>query len=57
VVETGVYAKAIRLGAQDWLGAVSGTSAGVAKGRLAAAGRAAQDQKPKRRHQGCVSAS
>jgi hypothetical protein len=43
VVETGSYAKAGHGSAADWLGAVSGSSAGVAKGRLAAAERAASD--------------
>jgi hypothetical protein len=41
VVETGSYAKSGHATAVDWLSAVSGTSAGVAKGRLAAAERAA----------------
>jgi len=57
VVETGVYAKSGHASAQDWLGAVSGTSSGVAKERLAAAGRAAQDQKLQEAlHQGLLSA-
>jgi hypothetical protein len=43
VVETGSYAKAGHGSAADWLGAISGSSAGVAKSRLAAAGRAAAD--------------
>jgi hypothetical protein len=41
VVETGSYAKVGHGSAADWLGAVSGSSAGAAKGRLAAAERAA----------------
>jgi len=40
VVGTGSYAKAGYGSAADWLGAISGSSAGVAKGRLAAAERA-----------------
>ena len=43
VVETGSFAKEGHASAQDWLGSVSGTSAGAAKGRLAAAERAAVD--------------
>ena len=43
VVETGSYAKAGHGSAADWLGTVSGSSAAVAKSRLAAAGRAAAD--------------
>jgi hypothetical protein len=43
VVETGAYAKEGHPSAQDWLGTLSGTSAGAAKGRLAAAERAAVD--------------
>ncbi len=43
VLETGSYAKAGHGSAADWLGAVSGSSAAVAKARLAAAGRAAAD--------------
>ena len=43
VLETGSYAKAGHGSATDWLGAVSGSSAAVAKARLAAAGRAAAD--------------
>ena len=43
VVETGAYAKEGHASAQDWLGTLSGTSAGAAKGRLAAAERAAVD--------------
>ncbi len=43
VVETGSYTKAGHGSAADWLGAVSGSSPTVAKGRLAAAGRAAGD--------------
>src|ERR1039457_4731014 len=42
VIETGSYAKEGYASAPDWLGAVSGSSAGVAKGRLAAAERAAR---------------
>jgi hypothetical protein len=41
VVETGAYAKSGQATAADWLGALTGTSSGVAKGRLAAAQRAA----------------
>jgi hypothetical protein len=41
VVESGSFAKAGHGSAADWLGAISGSSAGVAKGRLAAAERAA----------------
>jgi hypothetical protein len=37
VIETGSYAKAGHASAPDWLGAVSGSSAGAAKGRLGAA--------------------
>jgi len=40
VVETGAYATGGHASASDWLGAVTGTSAGAAKGRLAAAERA-----------------
>jgi hypothetical protein len=43
VVETGSFAKAGHASAQDWLGSLSGTSAAKAKGRLAAAERAAAD--------------
>jgi hypothetical protein len=43
VVETGSFAKAGHGSAADWLGAVTGSSAGVAKGRLAAAERASGD--------------
>jgi len=43
VVETGSFAKEGHASAQDWLGAHSGSSAGAAKGRLAAAERAAAD--------------
>jgi len=43
VVETGEYTKCGHGTAADWLGSVSGSSAGAAKGRLAAAARAAQD--------------
>src|SRR5271156_2380005 len=42
VTETGSYAKEGYASAPDWLGALSGSSAGVAKGRLAAAERAAR---------------
>jgi hypothetical protein len=45
VVETGSFAKDGHASAQDWLGSVSGTSASKAKGRLAAAERAAADPK------------
>jgi hypothetical protein len=41
VAETGSYAKAGHGSAADWLSAVSGSSTGSAKGRLAAAGQAA----------------
>jgi hypothetical protein len=37
VVETGVFTKGGHASAPDWLGAATGTSAGVAKGRLVAA--------------------
>jgi hypothetical protein len=40
VVETGSFAKAGHGSAADWLGSISGSSAGAAKGRLVAAGRA-----------------
>jgi len=43
VVGTGSYAKGGHASAQDWLGSLSGSSAGTAKGRLAAAERAAAD--------------
>jgi len=43
VVETGSYAKAGHASAADWLGSVSGSSAGAARGRLVAAERAASD--------------
>ena len=43
VVGTGSYAKEGHASAQAWLGSLSGTSAGAAKGRLAAAERAATD--------------
>ncbi len=43
VVETGSFAKEGHASAQDWLGSLSGTSAGAAQGRLAAAERAAVD--------------
>ena len=42
VIEAGSYAKAGHASAPDWLGAVSGSSAGVAKARLAAAEQAAR---------------
>jgi hypothetical protein len=42
VVESGSYAKAGHASAPDWLGAVSGSSAGAAKGRLGAAQHAAR---------------
>ena len=41
--ERAAYAKEGHASAQDWLGTLSGTSAGAAKGRLAAAERAAVD--------------
>jgi hypothetical protein len=41
VVETGVYAKSGHASGPDWLAAVSGSSAGAARRRLAAAERAA----------------
>jgi HNH endonuclease len=41
VVETGSFAKQGHSSAPDWLGSVSGSSAGAAKGLLSAAGRAA----------------
>ena len=43
VIESGSYAKAGHGSASDWLGALSGTSSAAAKGRLAAAERAASD--------------
>jgi hypothetical protein len=43
VVKTGSYAKTGEGSAQDWLAKVAGTSPGQAKGRLAAAERAAVD--------------
>jgi hypothetical protein len=43
VVESGSFSKEGHASAQDWLGSLSGTSSGAAKGRLAAAGRAASD--------------
>ena len=43
VVETGSFAKEGHGSAQDWLGSLAGTSAAKAKGRLAAAERAAAD--------------
>jgi hypothetical protein len=42
VVETGSYAKAGHASAPDWLGSVSGSSAGAARGRLGAAQQAAR---------------
>ena len=45
VVETGSFAKDGHASAQDWLGSLAGTSAAKAKGRLAAAERAAADPK------------
>jgi hypothetical protein len=41
VVETGAFAKTGHASAPDWLGSVAGSSTGVAKSLLAAAGRAA----------------
>jgi hypothetical protein len=43
VVRSGSYTKSGHGSAQEWLGSLSGTSAGQAKGRLAAAERAAVD--------------
>jgi hypothetical protein len=43
VVETGEFTKDGHGSAADWLGQVSGSSSGAAKGRLAAAARAAKD--------------
>ena len=43
VVETGEYTKGGHGSAADWLGSLSGSSKGAAKGRLAAATRAAKD--------------
>jgi len=43
VVERGEYAKDGHGSAADWLGKLSGSSSGAAKGRLAAAARAAQN--------------
>ena len=45
VVESGSYSKAGHGSAPEWLGSISGSSAGVAKRRLAAAERAASDPK------------
>jgi HNH endonuclease len=45
VVEAGSFAKAGHGSAHDWLGSLSGMSAAKAKGRLAAAERAAADSK------------
>ncbi len=44
VVETGAHAKEGHGNAPDWLASVSGTSAGVARGRLAAAKAAVADE-------------
>jgi hypothetical protein len=44
VVESGSFAKVGHGSAVDWLAAVSGSSSGVAKGRLAAAKRASTDK-------------
>ena len=44
VVESGSFAKAGHGSAAEWLGAVSGSSAGAARARLADAGRAAGDR-------------
>jgi len=58
VVDTGAYAKEGHASAQDWLGTLSGTSSGVAKGRLAAAERAAVDPSLKEAlHEGGLSAA
>src|SRR5271168_3941956 len=58
VVQTGAYAKEGHASAQDWLGTLSGTSAGAAKGRLAAAERAAVDPSLKEAlHEGGLSPS
>ena len=43
VLETGDYTKEGHGSAADWLGSLSGSSSGAAKGRLAAAARAAKD--------------
>jgi hypothetical protein len=43
VVETGEYTRGGHGSAADWLGSLSGLSSGAAKGRLAAAARAAKD--------------
>jgi hypothetical protein len=43
VVETGEYTRGGHGSAADWLGSLSGSSSGAAKGRLAAAARAAKD--------------
>ncbi len=43
VVETGEYTNDGHGSAADWLGALAGSSSGAAKGRLAAAARAAKD--------------
>jgi len=58
VVETGSYTKEGHGSAADWLGALSGSSAGVAKGRLAAAERAASVPEVERAlHDGELSAA
>jgi hypothetical protein len=57
VVESGAFAKGGHASAPDWLGSVSGTSPGVAKGRLAAAERAASEPElATALHQGTLSA-
>jgi hypothetical protein len=58
VVESGEYAKEGDGSAADWLGKVSGTSSGAAKGRLAAAERAAKDPRlTKALHDGDLSSA
>jgi len=57
VVETGEYTKGGHGSAADWLGSLSGSSAGAAKGRLAAATRAAKDPRlTEALHEGGLSA-
>jgi hypothetical protein len=57
VIKTGSYAKTGEGSAQDWFAKVAGTSAGQAKGRLAAAERAAVDpQLTEALHEGELSA-
>jgi hypothetical protein len=57
VIETGSYAKEGYASAPDWLGAVSGSSAGAARARLAAAERAAGSPELAEAHDGQLSAA